>query len=35
VLTLTPDALTRVRVGWFALGVGVLLPWPILLVLAS
>ena len=33
VLTLTPDARTAVRVGWFALGVGVLLPWPILLVL--
>jgi len=35
VLTLTPDSRTAVRVGWFALGVGVLLPWPILLVLAS
>jgi hypothetical protein len=35
VLTLTPDSRTGVRVGWFALGVGVLLPWPILLVLAS
>ena len=33
VLTLTPDSRTGVRVGWFALGVGVLLPWPILLVL--
>jgi hypothetical protein len=33
VLTLTPDSRTRVRVGWFALGVGVLLPWPILLAL--
>ena len=32
VLTLTPDARTRVRVGWFALGIGVLVPWPILLV---
>jgi hypothetical protein len=31
VLTLTPDARNAVRVGWFALGVGVLLPWPILL----
>jgi hypothetical protein len=31
VLTLTPEARTRVRVGWFALGVGVLVPWPILL----
>ena len=31
VLTLTPDARTRVRVGWFALGIGVLVPWPILL----
>jgi hypothetical protein len=35
VLTLTPDSSTGVRVGWFALGVGVLLPWPILLVLIS
>jgi hypothetical protein len=35
VLTLTPDSRTAVRVGWFALGVGVLLPWPILLVVAS
>lgn len=35
VLTLTPDSRTGVRVGWLALGVGVLLPWPILLVLAS
>jgi len=35
VLTLTPDSRTAIRVGWFALGVGVLLPWPILLVLAS
>ena len=33
VLTLTPDARTAVRVGWFALGVVLLLPWPILLVL--
>ena len=32
VLTLTPDARTRVRVGWFALGIGLLVPWPILLV---
>jgi hypothetical protein len=31
VLTLTPDARTLVRVGWFALGIGVLVPWPILL----
>ena len=35
VQTLTSDSRTAVRVGWFALGVGVLLPWPILLVLAS
>ena len=35
VLTLTPDARTAVRVGWFALGVAILLPWPILLVLIS
>jgi len=35
VLTLTPDSRTAIRVGWFALGVGVLLPWPILLVLVS
>ena len=35
VLTLTPDARTAVRVGWFVLGVVVLLPWPILLVLIS
>lgn len=35
VLRLTPDSRTAVRVGWFALGVVVLLPWPILLVLAS
>jgi len=35
VLTLTPDSRTAVRLGWFALGVGVLLPWPILLVVAS
>jgi len=35
VLTLTPQTRTAVRVGWFALGIGVLLPWPILLVLAS
>lgn len=33
VLTLTPDTRTGVRIGWFALGLGVLLPWPILLVL--
>lgn len=33
VLTLTPDTRTAVRVGWFALGVGVLVPWPILLAL--
>ena len=33
VLTLTPDARTAVRVGWFVLGVLLLLPWPILLVL--
>jgi hypothetical protein len=35
VLTLTPDARTAVRVGWFVLGVALLLPWPILLVLIS
>ena len=35
VLTLTADSRTAVRVGWFALGVGVLVPWPILLVVAS
>lgn len=35
VLTLTPDSRTGLRVGWFSLGIGVLLPWPILLVLAS
>ncbi|MEO7721098.1 MAG: hypothetical protein ABIS08_04185 [Pseudolysinimonas sp.] len=35
VLTLTPDSRTLVRVGWFALGTAVLLPWPILLVLMS
>jgi hypothetical protein len=35
VLTLTPESRTAVRVGWFALGLGVLLPWPILLVVAS
>ncbi len=31
VLTLTPESRTRVRVGWFALGVVVLVPWPVLL----
>ncbi len=31
VLTLASDRRTAVRVGWFALGVLVLLPWPILL----
>jgi hypothetical protein len=35
VLTLTPDSRTAVRVGWFALGVLILLPWPILLVVIS
>ena len=35
VLTLTPESRTLVRVGWFALGVGVLVPWPILLALVS
>ena len=35
VLTLTPDARTPVRIGWFVLGVVLLLPWPILLVLIS
>lgn len=34
-LTLTPDSRTAVRIGWFALGVGMLVPWPILLVVAS
>ncbi len=31
VLTLTPGSRTAVRVGWFALGVGVLVPWPVVL----
>jgi hypothetical protein len=31
VLTLTAESRTLVRVGWFALGVGVLVPWPFLL----
>jgi hypothetical protein len=31
VLTLTVESRTRIRVGWFALGVAVLAPWPILL----
>ena len=35
VLTLTPDSRAAVRVGWFALGAGVLVPWPVLLVVAS
>ena len=35
VLTLTPDSRTLVRVGWFALGVGVLVPWPVLLAVLS
>ncbi|MES1169208.1 MAG: hypothetical protein ABUL47_00815 [Leifsonia sp.] len=35
VLRLTPDSRTLVRVGWFALGLGVLLPWPILVVLGE
>lgn len=35
VLTLTPESRTLVRVGWFAVGTAVLLPWPILLVLMS
>lgn len=35
VLTLTPNSRTRVRVGWFALGVVVLVPWPILLAVVS
>ena len=30
VLTLTTESSTPVRVGWFALGVGVLVPWPVL-----
>jgi hypothetical protein len=33
VLTLTADSRTALRIGWFALGVGVLLPWPVLLAL--
>jgi hypothetical protein len=35
VLTLTPESRTLVRVGWFAVGVGVLVPWPILLAVVS
>ena len=35
VLTLTPESRTLVRVGWFALGVGVLVPWPVLLAAVS
>ena len=35
VLTLLPDAPARRRIGWFALGVGVLVPWPYLLFLVS
>lgn len=35
VLTLTPESRLRVRVGWFALGLGVLVPWPILLAVIS
>lgn len=35
VLTLTTESSTPVRVGWFALGVGVLVPWPILLAVLS
>jgi hypothetical protein len=35
VLTLTPDSRTGIRVGWFALGIGVLLPWPLLLAVMS
>jgi len=30
-LTLTRDARPLVRVGWLALGLGVLLPWPVLI----
>jgi hypothetical protein len=30
-LTLTGDARPLVRVGWLALGLGVLLPWPVLI----
>lgn len=35
VLTLAPDRRTVVRVGWFALGVLILLPWPVLLAAIS
>lgn len=31
VLTLGADARTGVRAGWFALGVGLLVPWPLIL----
>ncbi len=31
VLTLTRDARAAARVGWFAVGLGVLLPWPLIL----
>jgi hypothetical protein len=33
VLTITSESRTHVRASWFALGVGVLVPWPILLAL--
>ncbi len=35
VLTLTRESRTRVLLGWFAIGVGVLVPWPILLAVLS
>jgi hypothetical protein len=35
VLTVNPDSRTLVRVGWWVLGVGVLVPWPILLAAGS
>lgn len=35
VLTLTRTASTAVRVGWLALGAGVLVPWPLVLVLLA
>ena len=35
VLTITAESRTLVRVGWFALGVGILVPWPVLLAVVS
>jgi hypothetical protein len=35
VLTVDPDSRTLVRIGWWALGVGILVPWPILLAAGS